>query len=68
VDFDQDVELEAAGFVVEALEGVVVEGGDDEEDGIRAGDDGLVDLDRVDGEVLAEEGRVGELGDLGEVA
>ena len=67
MDFDEDVELEGPCGVVEVLESVVVEAGDDEEDGIGAGDDGFVDLDFMDHEVFAEKRDGGALGDLGEV-
>lgn len=68
MDFDEDVELEVLGFLVEALEEFVVEGGDDEEDGIGSADDGFVNLDGVNGEVFPQERGFGEFGDLGEVA
>lgn len=56
VDFDEDIELDFTGDVVKAAEGVVTEGGDDEEDGIGSGNAGFVDLAFVNGEVFAEEG------------
>ena len=67
VDFDEHVELAEQCLFVEVAEGGVVERGDDEEDGIGAADGGLVDLHFVDGEILAEQGRVGKPGDRGEV-
>jgi len=67
VDLDEDIELEGLGDVVEVAEGVVVEAGDDEEDGVGAGDDGFVDLDLVDDEVLTQQRDGGALGDAGEV-
>jgi len=54
--------------VVEVLELVVSEGGDDKKDGICAGNDGFVDLDFVNGEIFAKEGDGGEFRDFSEIA
>jgi len=68
VDFDEGVEAELGGEFAEAAHFGGFEDGGDEEDGVGALDRGFVDLDFVDGEVLAQERRAGELRDLGEVA
>lgn len=67
VDFDEDVELDFFGDFVEFGELVFFEGGDDEEDGVSAGDAGFVDLAFVAGEVFTEEGDGGDFRDVDEV-
>ena len=46
---------------------VVVEAGDDEQDGVGAGDDAFVDLEFVEDEVLAQERELDLLADLAQV-
>jgi hypothetical protein len=67
VNLDEHIDLGGARFVVEAAELVVIESGDDEQDGVRAGDDRFVDLQGMDGEVLAQQWGLGDAGDGGEV-
>ena len=67
VDFDEDVELHVAGGIIEAAELIVIQRGDDEEDGIGSGYAGFVDLAFVDGEVFAQERDGGDFRDLDEV-
>jgi hypothetical protein len=55
VDLHQDGEAGGGGEVVEAAEAIVVEDGDDQEDGVGARIDGFEDLAFVDDEVFAQQ-------------
>ena len=71
VHLDQDVELAGLRGVVERLELLVVQAGDDEQDGVRAGDDALEDLQFIDDEILAQQRQLDLVADeaqVGEVA
>ena len=54
VDFDQHVHAERAPEVAQAAQARIVEGGDDQQDGVGTDRARLVDLVLVDGEVLAQ--------------
>jgi hypothetical protein len=66
VDFDEDIELEGLRFLEKIEVSFLIEGGDDEEDGVGSGDDGFVDLGFVDDEIFPEDGDIDGLFDLGE--
>ena len=55
MDLDQAVEVEAPGLVVSSRQPVAVERGDDQQDGVRAGERRLVELVAVDDEVLLQD-------------
>src|SRR3954470_6272289 len=58
MDLDEHVEVEAARLLVQLVEVVVLERGDDQQDGVRAGGGRFVELIRVDDEVLAQHGQL----------
>ena len=67
VEFDEHVELNITGRIVELFELVVIERGDDEEDGIGTRDAGFVDLTFVNGEVFSQKRNGRKAGDVHEV-
>lgn len=65
--FHQGIDLTRFGDFQQVLERRLLEGGDDEQDCIGAGDDGFVDLDFVQDEILAQDWEPDLGADLGEV-